>query len=844
MTTKDFQTKRPLAIFLSYFRPHRRLFALDIICAFMISLVDLAFPLISRTAMYQWLPQQQYRTFFIVMGIVVLAFVLRSFLCFVVGYWGHTFGIRVEADIRRDLFRHMQELGFDFYDRNRTGQLMSRLTSDLFEVTELAHHGPEDLFISAVTIVGALIVMFSIQWRLALVVSLIIPIFMVVVMYRRRQMSAASRAAKQKTGVINAEIESGLSGVRTTKAFANEEKQQTRFDGANEIFKTAKRGFHKEMGLFNASMEFFICILSVAVIAVGGWLIMKGQMDYVGLITFSLYITTFISPIRKLANFAEMFSNGFAGLHRFIELMATEPTIQDAPDAVELSQVRGEVELDHVSFTYPGSSEVLHDISLTVAAGETVAIVGPSGGGKSTLCQLVPRFYDVTEGSIRVDGLDVRQVTQRSLRRAIGIVQQDVFLFADTIRENIRYGRPDATDEEVEQAAHRAELLEDIRAMPQGFDTYVGERGAMLSGGQKQRVAIARIFLKDPAILILDEATSALDSVTEAKIQGAFDQLSRAAPPSSLPTGSPPSAPPTGFWWCRTAALPSRAAMPSCWRRTGPTPGCTTRRIWGRTMDKRDLLDRLAANGDERLLLGRVWDKYEQCRRRNIPVVTGFLSPAEQELVRRLMGALDVREGWLLWGGYDTAQRRQAHFLPDWQTEPDFEAVAALRATFYEPNSLTHRDVLGSLMGLGVTRESVGDILVAEQSVDVLVTEPVRRFLLDSWDSAGRVRLKVQPIGPTELQVPEEKVKLLRDTVSSLRLDSVLSVGFSLSRSKAAEAVTSGKVQVNWADWQKPDRQVVQGDVLTLRGLGKCVLEEVGNQTKKGRVFITVKRYL
>ena len=246
-------------------------------------------------------------------------------------------------------------------------------------------------------------------------------------------------------------------------------------------------------------------------------------------------------------------------------------------------------------------------------------------------------------------------------------------------------------------------------------------------------------------------------------------------------------------------------------------------------MDKRALLDRLATNGDERLLLGRVWDKYEQCRRRNIPVVTGFLSPAEQELVRRLMGALDVRE---------------AHFLPDWQTEPDFEAVAALRATFYEPNSLTHRDVLGSLMGLGVTRGSVGDILVAEQSVDVLVTESVRRFLLDSWDSAGRVRLKVQPIGPTELQVPEEKVKLLRDTVSSLRLDSVLSVGFSLSRSKAAEAVTSGKVQVNWADWQKPDRQVVQGDVLTLRGLGKCVLEEVGNQTKKGRVFITVKRYL
>ena len=460
-------------------------------------------------------------------GLMILMTIIRVGARYGYQMWMERFGQNSVYRLVSDEYEKLHELDFTYFNHTRTGDIMSRLTSDLFEVTELAHHGPEDLFISAVTIVGALIVMFSIQWRLALVVSLIIPIFMVVVMYRRRQMSAASRAAKQKTGVINAEIESGLSGVRTTKAFANEEKQQTRFDGANEIFKTAKRGFHKEMGLFNASMEFFICILSVVVIAVGGWLIMKGQMDYVGLITFSLYITTFISPIRKLANFAEMFSNGFAGLHRFIELMATEPTIQDAPDAVELSQVRGEVELDHVSFTYPGSSEVLHDIDLTVAAGETVAIVGPSGGGKSTLCQLVPRFYDVTEGSIRVDGLDVRQVTQRSLRRAIGIVQQDVFLFADTIRENIRYGRPDATDEEVEQAAYRAELLEDIRTMPQGFDTYVGERGAMLSGGQKQRVAIARIFLKDPAILILDEATSALDSVTEAKIQGAFDQLSQ-----------------------------------------------------------------------------------------------------------------------------------------------------------------------------------------------------------------------------------------------------------------------------------------------------------------------------
>lgn len=526
MTTRDFQTRSPMRIFLSYFRPHRGLFLLDMTCAFFISLVDLAFPLISRTAMYHWLPDKRYSVFFTVMAIVLIAFVIRSILFFVVCYWGHTFGIRVEADIRRDLFAHMQELGFDFYDKNRTGQLMSRLTTDLFELTELAHHGPEDLFISIVTIAGALTVMFTIQWRMALVVSVILPVFVLTVMHRRRSMGRASRAAKQKTGTINAEIESGLSGVRTTKAFGNEHQQQRRFDGANEVFKTAKREFHKQMGLFNASMEFFLCILNVAVIAYGGLLIMQERMTYIDLITFSLYISTFISPIRKLANFAEMFSNGFAGLQRFIELMATEPTIQDAPDAAGLPHPRGEVGIHHVRFAYPDSPEVLHDIDLTVAPGETVALVGPSGGGKSTLCQLVPRFYDVSSGSITLDGLDVRRIRQRDLRRSIGIVQQDVFLFADTIRENIRYGRPDATDAEVEQAARKSELLEDIQAMPDGFDTYVGERGTLLSGGQKQRVAIARVFLKNPPILILDEATSALDSVTEARIQRAFDQLS------------------------------------------------------------------------------------------------------------------------------------------------------------------------------------------------------------------------------------------------------------------------------------------------------------------------------
>ena len=527
MTTQDYRTRSPLRIFLSYFKPHWKLFSLDMGCAILIALVDLAFPLVSRTALYQWLPEKNYRVFFVVMAVVALAFVLRAVLYYIVTYWGHTFGIRVEADIRRDLFHHMQMLGFDFYDRNRTGQLMSRLTTDLFELTELAHHGPEDLTISVITIVGALAVMFTIEWRMALIVMAIIPVFLAVLMLLRGGMSRASVAAKQKTGAINAEIESGLSGIRTVKAFGNETIQQQRFDRANETFKTAKRGFHREMGRFNATMELFVTLLNVAVIAGGGWLIMGERMDYVDLITFSLYITTFITPVRKLANFAELFSNGFAGLHRFIELMSTEPTIADAPDAVAMEHVRGAVDVKDVSFTYDGAEEVLHHVDLHVAVGETVAVVGPSGGGKSTLCQLIPRFYDVTEGEIDIDGVDVRRLRLADLRRAVGVVQQDVFLFADTVRENIRYGRPDATDEEVEAAAKRAEIYDDILAMPQGFDTYVGERGTLLSGGQKQRVAIARVFLKDPPLLILDEATSALDSVTEAKIQHAFDMLAK-----------------------------------------------------------------------------------------------------------------------------------------------------------------------------------------------------------------------------------------------------------------------------------------------------------------------------
>ena len=527
MTTKDYQRKSPLSIFLHYFADHKGLFAIDLLCAVGIAAIDLAFPLVTRKALYDLLPNRLFQTFFLIMLTVAVSYVLRTFLNYIVAYYGHTFGIRVEADIRKDLFAHMQELSFDYYDRNRTGKLMARLTSDLFELTELAHHGPEDLLTSGLTILGALAVMLSVRWELALVVALTIPVFLAVAMAMRKRMARASVGAKEKTGHINQEIESSLSGVRTAKAFANEAVEIDRFNAANEIYKTSKREFHKAMGLFHSSVEFFLCLLNVIIVGFGGYYVMRGRMDYRDLVTFNLYIASFVNPMRKLSNFSELFANGFAGLNRFVEVMRTEPTVQDKPDAKELENVSGKIDIDHVSFSYDGDLAVLHDVSMQVRPGETIAIVGPSGGGKTTLCQLIPRFYDVTSGSISIDGLDIRDVTQKSLHESIGIVQQDVFLFADTVFENIRYGKPDATLHEVVEAAKKAEIYDDIMAMPNDFQTYVGERGTLLSGGQKQRIAIARIFLKNPPILILDEATSALDSVTEAKIQRAFDNLAK-----------------------------------------------------------------------------------------------------------------------------------------------------------------------------------------------------------------------------------------------------------------------------------------------------------------------------
>ncbi len=527
MNTTDFQKKSLLGIFFRYFKRHWKLFALDMGCAIAISGVDLLFPIVTRSALYDLLPNHLYTTFFTIIAIMVGTYLIRAGLQYIVCYYGHTFGVRVETDIRADLFRHMQAMSHDFYDRNRTGQLMSRLTSDLFDLIELAHHGPEDMVTAIFTIFGAVVVMATIQWQLALVVGLMLPIFIGVVMYFRKSLADTSVGVKRKIGHINTEIEASLSGIRTAKAFGNEELENERFTKANATYRGAKKEQFKAMARFTSSMEFLLCTLNVVIIGYGGYLIMQGEMDYRDLITFTLYITAFVNPMRKIANFAELFSSGYAGLTRFVEIMRTEPTLKDKPGAPDLKNVKGRISVSHVDFSYNQDSEVLHNVSLEVSPGETIAVVGPSGGGKTTLCQLIPRFYDVTGGSISIDGQDVRDVTQRSIHQNIGIVQQDVFLFADTILENIRYGRPSATDEEVFEAAKKAELYEDILAMPHGFSTYVGERGTLLSGGQKQRVAIARIFLKNPPILILDEATSALDSVTEAKIQRAFDTLSQ-----------------------------------------------------------------------------------------------------------------------------------------------------------------------------------------------------------------------------------------------------------------------------------------------------------------------------
>ena len=524
--------KKPglISRFAGYYRAHLPLFALDMFCALLISGVDVVYPLLSRKALDAYISPgaANLKPFLVIVGISIAMHILRAACSYIVTYYGHVLGVYIEADMRRDVFSHLQKLGFSFYDKSRTGKLMARCTTDLFDVVELAHHGPEDIFISVLTFVGSFIAMLTINPLLAVVLIATVPVMLAFVMYLRKRLHLTSRKVKESVAVINSDIESAISGARVAKAFTNEDYEVEKFERGNDNYIRAKGKNYKAMGQFMSGMEFFTSILRVIVLAVAGLMIIldRGNMTLKVLTVFLLYVSSFTTPIRKLAMFMEQYTAGMAGFSRFTEIMDTEPEIVDKPGAEELTSVKGDIVFDNVAFSYDGGRKVLENISLTIPHGSTVALVGPSGGGKTTLCHLIPRFYDVTEGVITVDGRDIRDVTLRSLRGNIGIVQQDVFLFAASVKDNIRYGRLDASDEEIIAAAKAAEIHDDIMRMPDGYDTIVGERGITLSGGQKQRVSIARIFLKNPPILILDEATSALDSATEAKITCALERLS------------------------------------------------------------------------------------------------------------------------------------------------------------------------------------------------------------------------------------------------------------------------------------------------------------------------------
>ena len=520
--------------FARYYKPHLGLFLLDIGCATLVAAVDVAFPLLTNYLLKKLFPAIEQTgsahliTLFAVMiGAIFAAYVVRAIMLYIVNYWGHLFGVRVEADMRRDIFSHIQTLPFSFYDKIRTGKLLSRATTDLFEISELAHHGPEDLLISSLTVLGAFVAMFFIEWRIALAMLLIMPFCIWFVMKSRFSMKSTSKSVKEQTANINAGIESSISGARVAKAFANEEYEIAKFEEGNNQFLHAKDKFYKAMALFNSGTEFFIALFNVVVLLVGGILIInKAGFSSITFITFMLYVSAFTSPLKRFASFFEQYMMGMAGFTRFLEILDTKSEITDREDAIEIDGLTGKIEFADVSFAYEPGHDVLSHVDLTIEPGRKLALVGPSGGGKTTLCHLLMRFYDVREGAIKVDGVDVRDYTQESLRRNIGIVQQDVFLFAGSVLENIRYGRLDASDEEVVQAAIRAHIHDEIMQFPDQYQTEVGERGVKLSGGQKQRISIARLFLKNPPILILDEATSALDTVTEYDIQKSFDDLS------------------------------------------------------------------------------------------------------------------------------------------------------------------------------------------------------------------------------------------------------------------------------------------------------------------------------
>lgn len=510
--------------FISYYKPHKKLLVMDMVAAMLISVIGMVYPIVTNKMLNEYIPNKMYTTIVIAGCIVLALYLLRYALRYFVQYYGHLIGVRMQSQMRRDLFAHLQRLPFRFYDNNETGKIMTRITSDLFEICELAHHGPENILISSVMILLSFGYLLTIDWILTMIIFTCVPILVVVTFYLRKAMKSAFADRRKSNATINAQVESSVTGIRVTKAYTNAELELEKFERGNEAFVDASRRAYKAMASFHSSTSFITELFNVFILIAGGLFLYGGRISFGDYSTFIVSVNLFIAPVNTLIAFMEQFQNAASGFKRFVEIIEEEPE-PEASDATELTDVEGVIEFKNVTYAYDESKEVLRDVNLRLEKGCKLALVGPSGGGKTTLCHLLPNFYRLEQGEILIDGKDIRTLTLDSLRKNIGIVQQDVFLFVGTIRENILYGRPDATEEEIIEAAKRANIHDYIMTLPDGYDAEIGERGVKLSGGQKQRLSIARVFLKDPAILILDEATSALDNTTEVLIQQALDEL-------------------------------------------------------------------------------------------------------------------------------------------------------------------------------------------------------------------------------------------------------------------------------------------------------------------------------
>ena len=516
--------------FVSYYKPHRKLFAIDMACAFIVAVCDLFYPIIAGNIIDDYVPNQNLRLLLTWSGVLLGIYLVKAVLNYVIQYWGHIVGVRIQRDMRRDMFRHMQKLPFAFFDENKTGTLLSRMVNDLQDVSELAHHGPEDLFLSLIMLVGSFIILAGTDLLLTVIIFAFLPVMVFVASKLRKGMQEAFRATRVEVGEVNANVETAIAGMRVSRSYTAASHENRKFDSANERFKLARGRAYREMGKFHSSMTLFNDLLYLIVLVASGLFFFYGRISIGDFTKYILFITMFLKPINRLVNIFEQLQNGMTGFQRFVEIMDQKDETDTG--TIEADALRGNIVFDHVSFRYENSdardveSKVIHDLSMHIEPGKTVALVGPSGGGKTTICNLIPRFYEADEGTISIDGVDIRDLTRESLRRNIGIVAQDVFLFNGSIRENIAYGNLDATDEEIVEAAKKAHIHDYIMTLDHGYDTGVGERGVKLSGGQKQRISIARVFLKNPSILILDEATSALDNATEMLIQQALNDLS------------------------------------------------------------------------------------------------------------------------------------------------------------------------------------------------------------------------------------------------------------------------------------------------------------------------------